>query len=95
MAEAPQGAGPDVGEIIVSTDKNLAMLAEMAQGGGMPPELAEGFAAVSAQFRRLVDQALSATEGGAPEPAAPGGAEGIAAQEAGGNPRARPMTMGG
>src|SRR5688500_1157740 len=93
-----EGAGGDVGRLIVETDKNLAMIAKAAQGGGLPEELAQGFAQLSEQFRSLVDAALSASEGGEAAPDAPqprAAAEGMAPAEAGGNPRARPMSMGG
>ena len=95
-AAPADSAGGDVGQLIVATDKNLSMIAKAAQGGGLPEELAAGFAQVSEQFRSLVDAALSASEGGgAPKPAPRPAAEGTASQEAGGNPRARPMSMGG
>lgn len=93
---APEAkAGGDVGQVIVETDKNLAMLAKAAGGGAMPPELAEGFAQVSEMFRSLVEQALQAAEGGAPAPqpkASPRpAAQGMAPQAAGGNPNVKPV----
>ncbi len=90
---APEAAGGDVGQLLVDTDKNLALLAKAAGGGGMPPELAEGFAQVSEQFRALLDAAMQASEGGAPPPGpkGPQPAQGMASPEAGGNPNAKPM----
>lgn len=95
LAAAPaEGAAPDVGKLLAETGKNLAALADAAAAGGMPPELAEGFAKVAEQFGALVEAASSGGDAAEQPPPRPETA-GTVSAEAGGNPRARPMSMGG
>jgi hypothetical protein len=98
--DQPQGQAPagDVGQLLVETDKNLAMIAKAAGSADqMPDDLKEGFQQVSDMFRSLLDKALK-TGGG--EEAAEGESgpqpmQGTGTPEAGGNPNARPVSMGG
>ncbi|MES3012622.1 MAG: hypothetical protein V4750_02695 [Pseudomonadota bacterium] len=91
-----EGGGADVGQLIAQTDKNLAMLAQAAGSGGLPPEVAQAFQQASEIFRSAVETALAGAEGGAPPPGAVRPeASGMASPESGGKPGARPMSMGG
>lgn len=79
---AGQPAPGGAEEFAAMAEESLAKLAE-AQ-----PEKAEAFAQLALQLRELV-------QGGGEAPAGPRPAEGTATPEAGGNPNARPMSMGG
>lgn len=92
QAEGPASeGGGSIGDLITATDKNLAILAKAAGSGGLPPEIAQGFAQVSEQFRSLVEAALQADGGGAPQKPGARPAGGTSSPEQAGNPNARPV----
>jgi hypothetical protein len=77
---APASEGSGVGDAISQVGQALDALAQEA------PELGE----VAEHFRQVVEKLM----GGGAE-AAPAGVPGAATAEQGGNPNARPMSMGG
>ena len=85
------GEGGGITELIVSTDAGLAKLAAGVAESGAPDELKAGIAQISEAYRAWVEQAR-ASAGGGDAPQAPGGPS---TPEQGGNPNARPQTMGG
>ena len=88
-AEQAQSGGESIGDVIVSVDKNLGMLADAAsKSQQIPDEIKSGLAQIREAFSALVNQLMDSAEGGsAPQPE-----QGVSTPEQGGNPNARPMT---
>lgn len=81
--EGQAAPGGDVGELAAAAEASLGALAQAM------PEKGEALAELAVQLRELV-----AGGGGAgPDPRPE--AQGMSTPEAGGNPKARPMSMGG